>query len=438
MSQIFSGIVSGLGYLGRSTGATALAEVLTTPVESSVMLLKLEAFDQIIRTWIAEYLQSMIATANQQSVIDPSGFIDIFVESLKTTAKLGIILSPEIVEELFLELIQEGLSNAIQFSISGALQNIYSYYRGSVPIQIQETSSVFKDVNDIDTLSAIYLLATSGESTTTLSYRLKQAFDQYLDTEFRLIREQVVANIRILNDLANWFNNVLRSEIERIQARVMRQLEELFDRYVALLYNLVDRAIGRLNEISADADASFTLYSNNIITQQEALDDLTEAEAHLDALDSTFSVAYVYLRDQFLSDVDQFQFIDIKDLLDQKMLQLYNEIAKSVGSVIIDYNFTKAIDILDSIQKIRQQAITTVTSPSLEYSTPAGSITVDSKLTVALDVFDLSVEVKKYLADVVVDNVDQLVDVALEIVKYRGSVVVDNTDQTIDLILEIV
>jgi len=39
-----------------------------------------------------------------------------------------MVLSAEVAEELFMELIQEGFSNAVQFTIGGAIQNILAFW----------------------------------------------------------------------------------------------------------------------------------------------------------------------------------------------------------------------------------------------------------------------------------------------------------------------
>ncbi len=370
MSRVLAGISTAIGAIGSGLGASLLGDVVTRAASSGADLLKIEVFQDIIKTWFAEYLQIFLAQPDPQSVIDPSGIVNIFIEALKSVAKMGMIMRQEVVDELFLELLQEGFSNAIQFSVAGALQNIYGFYRGAVPLQPTETAKIFRDVDNIHPNLAKYLTAVSGEAVATLSYRMLEGYKQYLDEEYGAIREQLIAHSRLLNDVVMWYNNVYRAELERMMARGIRMLEELYDRYVSLMYNIVDRALGRLNEVMADGDSSYVLWQNNIITDQEAYDDLSEVELFLDSTKNIFDETYNMLKTQLQNDIQTYVFPAVKTIIDQRMRELYFILSQITSSVVVDYNFQKAVDIIETIQKIRQTTLVSITAEEQIVETP--------------------------------------------------------------------
>ncbi|MHC1627899.1 MAG: hypothetical protein ACXQTI_03600, partial [Candidatus Nezhaarchaeales archaeon] len=87
-----------------------------------------------------DYLED--ATPHENVGIAPDGVADAFEAMLFETAHLVPYIGSEIAEEMYCEMIQEGLSNAIQFNLGGAVQSILNAWRGSYPLSYDEIDEV--------------------------------------------------------------------------------------------------------------------------------------------------------------------------------------------------------------------------------------------------------------------------------------------------------
>ena len=224
----------------------------------------------------------VIAEPHSVSGLSSKGLLDLTIKALETVAKMSIIFNPEVVNELFLEIIQEGFSNAIQFSIGGAFQNILSFWRGSYGVQTGQSYQVLQVIDNIDDLTLAWLLLSSGEHVITLTYEILFGLQQKYDDDKSLQQSQIVSIVDYLNRLSFSWNETLRAEAERLLSRSLRLAEEYYDRIVSLADNLLERFISRANELDAEVESHKILYDSNTIAEDSFRAVLIENKLLLD------------------------------------------------------------------------------------------------------------------------------------------------------------
>jgi hypothetical protein len=314
--------------------------------------LKVEAFRDVFSHWTAEFYQSLLAEPHQVSGISPKGLVDMVISGLLTVAKMSMIFNPEVTEELFLEIIQEGFSNAIQFSIGGAFQNILSFWRGSYGVQTGQSNQALQIIDNIDDLTLTWLLMSSGEHVITLTFQALLGLSQKYESDKSLQMAQVSSTIEYLNRISFAYNETLRAEAERILARSARTAEEYYDRIISLADNLLERFISRVNEIDAETQSHLTLYNNNAISEDTMKAVLIENTLLLDSTKQSYDYFINLLTSEINNSSGLTNPIDLTTF-NTAMKLIAQEYAKLLGAITFKNYASRLIDVLDRINTAR-------------------------------------------------------------------------------------
>lgn len=298
---IIAGVVAGgfLASLAKDLVADLVKDIIGNTQRGAIDYVKAEAFKEIFRQWSAEFFQSLLAKPHVASGIDPAGLLEMIIQSLLTVAKMSMIFSAEVTEELFMELLQEGFSNAVQFSVGGAFQNILSYWRGSYGVQTGQSFQVMNVIDYIDDHMLAWLLLSSGEHVITLMFEMLLGLSQKYDSDKEIQLSQIASVVDYINRVSFAYNETIRTEAERILARTVRLADEYYDRIVALADNLLERFISRVNEIDSEVQSHQILYQNGAISEDTFKAVLIEGNL---LLDSTYN-NYIYFIDQLQNEI---------------------------------------------------------------------------------------------------------------------------------------
>lgn len=341
-----------LAGLAKDLVSDLIKDVIGNAQRGAIDYLKFKSFENIFRQWTAEFYQSLIAEPHVISGLSSKGLIDLTVKGLETAAKMSIIFNPEVVEELFLEIIQEGFSNAIQFSIGGAFQNILSFWRGSYGVQTGQSYQAIQIIDNIDDLTLAWLLLSSGEHVITLVYEVLYGLQQKYDDDKSLQQSQIVSIVDYLNRITFSWNETLRAEAERLLARSLRLAEEYYDRIVSLADNLLERFISRANELDAEVESHKILYDNNAIAEDSFRAVLIENKL---LLDKSFDSYTAMMNNLFAELNNASQLITTVDRLSYKTLMtaIATEYRKLLDAINYKSYVTRINDILDRINAVR-------------------------------------------------------------------------------------
>jgi hypothetical protein len=355
-----AGLVAGsfLAGIAKDLVADLIRDAIGNFPRGAIDYLKVEAFRDIFINWTAEFYQSLLAEPHTVSGLSPRGLVDIVISGLLTVAKMSMIFNPEITEELFLEIIQEGFSNAIQFSIGGAFQNILSFWRGSYGVQSGQSNQVLQAIDHIDDLTLTWLLMSSGEHVITLSLQMLIGLMQKYENDKSLQLAQVSGVVEYLNRLSFSYNETLRAEVERILARSARVAEEYYDRIIALADNLLERFISRVNEIDAETQSHLVLYDNGSISEDTMRAVLIENTLLLDSTKQSYDYFIALLNDEATNASSLTNLVDPKTY-NSAMQAIAIEYAKLIGAITFRDYTSRLIDVLDRINTARTYNFTT-------------------------------------------------------------------------------
>ncbi len=348
-----------------------------------------------LKTITADVLDSLIEEeSHPNTAMSAAGLTNIFERFLATVAKASMVLSADIAEELYTEMLQEGFSNAIQVSIGGALQSILSTWRGGYPLSYDQTPMPIEKVEDLDTDTIALLLAQAGCNIPTTAFWVKEGFDRYIESELVFLRTQLYEVTQRLNEIMAW--RVERST--EISVRQYYESLEILREAASKAINLIDlvceRALSRLQELLNETKTikAWLDYSNEhpeapILSEDEALllavENRMEAEQIINAVNSIISTID--------SKLDEFD-IDLSTITSKIDDVVKNEIAhlnKIIQQGVIDVStlISKIDEALNKVvayrhaRELKTEPITDLTKP-IEVSAYQPPIPATYSLTV--------------------------------------------------------
>jgi len=191
---------------------------------------------------------------NKNVGMEDAGLLDIVNEVVRATAYASTILPAEVVEELFMELIQEGFSNAIQMSVGGAFQSILNVWRGGFPVNPDEIEGLAENVDKIEEGLLGLLIAMGGCNVPTTTFRVARGFDAYVDRQHMVTSEQARSCVeRINRSLAIPYevvDNIVASELHDY----ISLIKECWIKAQNIIERSAERALSRLNELRAELE----------------------------------------------------------------------------------------------------------------------------------------------------------------------------------------
>jgi len=226
--------------------------VIDEPSEAFLRLGKIEIAEK--KFGMRELFASVFDTTNDAEPsltigISPNGMVDIFMTMIRATVWLSALIGDEMSEELLLEMLQEGVSNAIQTSIGGTFQTVYNIFRGSMPVYGDDLTNIPQIMEHLDKRILYYNVASAGMNIfATLHYLLYGAVNS-LTQSYSSVYNQVqsFANRLIEEDL---YLHVLQIEYARnhLLSDIQNSISAV-DGLVRYGYEVIDTALAKINDM---------------------------------------------------------------------------------------------------------------------------------------------------------------------------------------------
>jgi len=244
-----------------------------------------------VRNWVAEAMDILVEAQPHRNIgVTPSGMVEAIERMIKATAQVGLLLGTEASEELFMELIQEGFSNAVQTALGGAVQSMLNVYRGSAPPTPDELDILVGKAVDMDSDTLALLIAMTGSNIPTTFYRVSRGFDLYVEKDTELIRQQLQETLAKLNEAITWVYELSRELSVRELEEALSTIKEAYTRGITLLDEVAERALSRLQELKVEIQTAKEWFDysqehpeQEIITEEDlnktVIENTLEAEA---------------------------------------------------------------------------------------------------------------------------------------------------------------
>jgi len=311
-----------------------------------------------VKNWVAEAFDSLVEEEPHPNIgMTPKGMVSVTEKMIKATAQIGLLLGTEAAEELFMELVQEGFSNAIQTSMGGAFQTMLNIFRGGAPPTPDELETVVGKVVDMDSDTLAFIIAATGSNLPVTFYRVSRGFDLFVQQDTNVIRQQLTDALVKLNHAISWVHELARELSVRELEEALSVIKEAYSKGISLLDSVAERALSRLQELKTELQTAKEWYNYTQLYPETPI--LTETDANMVAIeneleaDATFS-SYQALKstiENTLANVD----VDLQNIVDKidSVIQLYvDHLNRFIEAGAVDYT-----EELDKIQEALQKVI---------------------------------------------------------------------------------
>jgi len=341
-------------FLAAETLEAAVEGFLSDTVKASGILGRTVAAKEsgLMRNVTAEAFDGLVeASSHHNTAMSADGLMDIFERFMVAVAQASLYLSPEIAEELYTELIQEGFSNAIQMSVGGAFQSILNVWRGGYPLNPEDVEELARTLDKVDIDLFALLMAQAGCNIPSTAWRIAKGFDVYVQEKHSDLKAQADTALQRLNSiLATPYeiaDNVLSNEI----IETLSLIRECYIKAGNLVEYVGERALSRLNELRAECQTILDWIAwqeehpeTTIISADEAYLVAVENKAEADATKSSYDSIKSKIDNQ-LTNID----VDVSGLLSEAD-NLLSKVAGHYNSIISN----SVLDMTNEINKITQ------------------------------------------------------------------------------------
>jgi len=254
------------GFLGETTLHT-----IGENLEALIRYGEWKLFEALTgRRFIAQILD-LFEKAEQHEIsgISAKGILDVFWYMVEWTVALSVIIEPELVDELLLEMIQEGFTNAIQTSVGGAFQTLLNVYRGGSPPPTDYARDIAQEIGNIDTKTLALLWAMTGFNYPTLVFDVLRGLHLQMDEVATDVYNQVLDLIREWNDYIFTWHRILLAETRSRFAKVCEFVEDAIERAYSVTERVINTHLARINEFLDSLEGLKQQYDAGLISEEE-------------------------------------------------------------------------------------------------------------------------------------------------------------------------
>ena len=242
-----------LGHMAGGIVTDVLNNMFGTPIRGGTTWARWQIGKKLdASNWVTAAFDAIgDGEAHPVSGLSPAGIMYAIYENIESTVKMMMIMEGEIVEELFMELIQEGMSNAVQYSLGGAYQTIMDVYRGAYPPMPDMISTIMENYELFDMNLLTLLVAMAGANIPTTAYETMVGLRRHHETDLQHLRRYLITKIddkdtayyHALTQRLQIANQCVESQCEKewmVRRRANDMIAEAARRYLARLNELMD------------------------------------------------------------------------------------------------------------------------------------------------------------------------------------------------------
>jgi len=271
------------------------------------------------------------ATQDEITGIAPDGITDILERFIDTTVKLATIIDKEIAGELFGEMIQEGVSNAIQTSLGGAMQTIFNLRRGSFPAMQDYANMVGQNIDSGDRIVNATVSAMAGMNAITTAFDLSRGANQQIQNSYRFLGNEIENVTTYINTQSlGIYGNILVA-MNVLTSRLIHMPLEVAMVYHEVVRRIAEEHLARLNELEDTLEAIKNYLENGYMDYTTAELEASKVKAEIEATQQSYNT--------FIS--------SLQTVYDDTI----NYIATNVGSVYSYVNLEKT-QIVDNLIEV--------------------------------------------------------------------------------------
>lgn len=283
----------------------------------------------------------LTAEKHQITGFSPDGVVKLWMDGLDTTIRFGIIVGPEIIDEFIGEMIQEGMSQAIQTNMGGAFQTIVNVYRGAAPLYTNDLINLGQHITGFDPRLSAFLAAAAGCNLPSTGGYLVFGARQALDDSMRVITEQMIRHLEDWNEATFVFIRVAWNMARQLLLDALHLKREIAERYARIRERIAETHLARANEYLDSLEALKRWYEAGMLGDEDLKLAVARIQAEIEASQTAYDEALEALDEAYqsaLQQVEQRVTTAVSLLYDAISLYrtFWNRLARKADEVMLD------------------------------------------------------------------------------------------------------
>lgn len=317
--------------------AALLGDLFSTKAEGLTNVGLFEVFKNQFKDLTASAFSSIEdATPDQLMTISPEGIMDILTAFMETTLWVTTISDREIAGELFGEMVQEGVSNAIQTSLGGALQTLYNVKRGGFPAMQDYNIDLGKNVTQHDENYLGFVSASVGCNLLTTAYDLVRGANDEIEQRYNSLL-RVVENISAqITTHSIGIVGTIHVAMQTIITRLILMPLEVAMVYHEVIRRISEEHMARLNELEDSLEAIKMYYDEGIIDNEIlATEEALKVKAEIMASQTVFNQFINSVQNEYSNAITEIQnnVSNIINAVDPVIGKIFDELCTILNSI---------------------------------------------------------------------------------------------------------
>lgn len=336
--------------------ASLVGDLLSTKAEGLTNVGLFEAFKEQFKDLAATAFSSIEdATPDQLMTISPDGIMDILTKFMETTLWVTTISDREIAGELFGEMVQEGVSNAIQTSLGGALQTLYNVKRGGFPAMQDYNIDLGKNVTQHDENYLGFVSASVGCNLLTTAYDLVRGANDEIERRYNSLL-RVVENISAqITTHSIGVIGTVHIAMQTILTRLMLMPLEVAMVYHEVVRRITEEHLARLNELEDSLEAVKKYWDEEIITNETAATtEVLKIKAEIQASQDVFNQFIASVQSEYSNAITTIQnnLSNVLNAVNPIIGKAFDELCTVLNDINVATDSEVKDDFLDKIDNI--------------------------------------------------------------------------------------
>ena len=274
------GIGSVAGALTELLGRKPMELVQNAMNYGLWLLFRATVLKKMAENFFSKFLD---AKGHQVHGYDADAVEELWEWGLDRTLYFGIFAGREVTDEFIGEMLQEGLSYAVQTSMGGALQTILNVYRGGSPYPSDNTFQIGRMIRQLDARLAAFLTASAGYNMPTAGADLLYGALQGIDDNMGRLDEQAQRLLDEWNEICLSFIRIGVNMARSVFMEAIALERELAERYARVRERIAETHLARANEYLDSLEAIKRYYEAGFIDEHTYERNLIAIKAEIEA-----------------------------------------------------------------------------------------------------------------------------------------------------------
>ena len=272
-----------------------------------------------------------------------------------------MFIHPELADEFVMEMISEGVSNAIQYNLGGAVQSVLNVWRGAYPTEPSDADNyVGNQIDAVDDAMAFIAMAQGGANIPTAALYAVKGANNLLQQNTGALEARLTEHMSRIESLALFFHEAGVEIATRVLVEAVESAAARAEHIANMLRYTYERAAARMQEYLAELLQIKALKDAGVIKPDAAsvlgLQALMEARALMEGVRT--------VEETLVNALDSVTTVDLDTVINEivallaEVARVYVNVAKPVPDAVnkladeAHYKLTSALAMLTMVRTL--------------------------------------------------------------------------------------